>query len=1213
MSVDTSLPVWEQLDLKNDAILEASAGTGKTFAIQKIVCRLLCATPGEAHTRAGNSRLNIEDVLVVTFTDKATEELKVRIRQELESAIQLISKGGTVENELVLHLRRNLAHINKANIQTMHGFCHSVLQQKAFEAGFPLSGNLVDDFDGLAEELRKSIRKKKKGELLPLLDRLGNERGRSILVQCAKRLSQRLVVGEDQKEGQSVTQWIRDKFSEEEEAVSNVMDVIRDMEQRLTAVLDMRTAFCEEAGANGEKLFGKIESLGDDLLKKVLEGRVPLSSIVRNLKAHPAEGLSTQKAKKALEKEEREVLRQFLDDWWGAIQRLKGLSQYEDLKLNLLSFCNDLSQSWKLRKEETGSLSFDDMIIKLADALESCSSSLLASLQEDYVYGIIDEFQDTDPEQWFIFNQIFRKRKNPGALMVVGDPKQAIYRFRGADLGTYMKATAEMLADEAQILRLGMNYRSTPSMIVAYNSIFSRDGWFEGGDSTADVSSGVGYEEEVGAGRYDIGYELQGPEEWKASPIRFCDLRHINKVGPQRVAYARWTLERIRWLVPDEGRGPLMIPFMDEETVKHRSPDYGDIAVLCETRSQGRELQDLLTREGIPWREYGREGVLSSPAAKQWICLLEALGAATDHDDASRRVGLGWFFGFGKGLDREGQLKIRARDQLSKWRDLAEKELWAVLLHKIVMDSGVEEYLLDREEGERNISDLRQLQEIILDHLLLGGDGLLDTARWLGRAASGEEEKVRTNLHQLESDRAKVIFLTMHKAKGLEFPIVILQPSVGPGKVQEPYPLSQLSDGRRLLKPFSKSHQAVARRDSSHERARLLYVAFTRPISLLFCPLFMDDKWPYSELYQLVESKNLALENLDTPLPLSSNSVDDSDDEMPSDRSRQIDVASSLQVKWNGLQNRLNRFGIQTSFSGMTASKKKRFQDAEDGGREFDKAQEEEGEKKASTALPYGKHAGNLLHDIFEKGDWEFWSNWHCPEGEALLEVIGKEEGEAHRVMKNLKQSLMPFKLGEGKELNINHPLVKAMEEVQKIIRNTLEVEISLAEDLAPFSLKNLSKGDRIAELEFRMLMDRDSSEEEEGESFLLGYIDLVFRRPLPDGGHRYYVLDWKSNGLSTYDESRISECMIDHDYEFQAEIYVLALHRWLSRRLGDEYQPEKHLGGAVYAFVRGQLKEESPSAFWKKSYSLSELDGIANRLEMEFKETKRSFSRWSR
>ena len=1210
-----SMAIWDQVDLKQDAIIEASAGTGKTYTIQKLVSRLLCAPSGETHLRNGQERLNIEDVLVVTFTDKATEELRLRIRQELESSLEKLLLEGDRHRDLIHHLRSNLANFDKANIQTMHGFCHGTLQQNAFEAGTALSGKIVDDFRGLEDELRREIRKRSPMELKPLVDSLVEDKKRGNLVKMTQNLGSRVVIGSDQLMGESNKTYIERQLSLLEELKQELCSVVTEMKGLYERVLGVKDDFCKEAGAKGETLFDLILSLNQNNLEEMLCGKVSFKEVMAGKRANPINILSTNKSKSALEAEGRESLRKYLDDWWKAMGAWKKIESLEKKRYETLAFCENVSEAWSLRKDEQGHLSYNDMITQMAHALENETTGLGDLLEERYVYGIIDEFQDTDPDQWLIFNRLFRKRSRSGSMMVVGDPKQAIYRFRGADLGTYLLATREMEKEGAQKFHLNRNFRSTAQVINSYNRIFNIEGWFDGGESLGDEGSGVTAGETVEAGRDENSYALLGPDDWVKNPIRCCDLRKIEKAGTKRRAYAEWVLDRIQWLVPDPemGLGLIKIPHMVGDQVVHTSPKYGDIAVLSETRSQSLELKELLTRNGIPWREFGQEGLLASKACRQWIALLEALGAATDTEESTRRLGLGWFLDFGDGLDGEGQLKPWAREKLGHWRDYADRGKWAQLLQSVVMDSGVEEKLLIRRDGERRVSDLRQIQSMILEHLLLGGEGLLDTARWLRRGLEGNSDDGHTNLHQLESDRSKVVFLTMHKSKGLEFPVVFLQPSPDKVSIRKPLPPIALTDGRRCLDPYGDPHKNGLAREALFERSRLLYVAITRPVGLLFIPLHQEKVWPYNQLLKASEEDGFSIEQpsvrLHKPVEMP---LAESRNERFEEDVLKTDEVSTLQNRWSQLRDRLKAFGIQTSFSGMHASKQHRHQESEDGGRTKDKAQENLEGDRFKTSLRPGRQAGNLLHDIFEKEDWTMLSGEVWEEKNSLSSLMLNDQKEEGKLITRIYHSLLKEGLVKEEPLVEGSQGFRAIEEVLKIVRNTLRAPLPLGLGHESIRLMDLSLNERIPELEFRLGMDKEGKAFGKGGGWILGFIDLVFRVPLKEGGHCYFVLDWKSNGLLSYESDEINACMHDHDYIFQAELYTLALHKWLSRRLGEEYCPERHLGGAVYAFVRGQLVEPSAEPFWTSRYTEESIGNIESKLSKSFLSTKEATARWS-
>ena len=1257
--------LWNEVNLLGHNVIEASAGTGKTYTIEHLVLRILTEPPqaslnldanhepqpnvlctdAEGHPR----RANMDDLLVVTYTEKATEELKERIRSKLEEKIEelysaKVLKEQTVSVEhdnLIQHLRDNLAQIDQANIQTIHGFCHSMLQTYAFEAGDSAGSRTVNDQEGLAEELRRQWRLLPKGESEILSQWLAKDKGESEILQMASYLSSDQVVLEGQ-EGLDKVEALKQLSTKPARTFQTFDDSLKELELKVQAILKNREALEKAGGKDILAYFKKYDKviLAIDLIKKGADRKE-----IKLGRSRLDTAMGTNAAKTVWA--ENPGLDEICDLWKSLCQQVDDCAQMTEVEdfVPKASFALKIAEAWKRRKVKSGETSFDDMISRLAKALRLESSltkkPLHDRLQERFTYGIIDEFQDTDADQCFIFEQIFKQRpsEHSGSLTLVGDPKQAIYSFRGADLFTYLKATESIVSEGGQKLNLNQNFRSTPEMIEAGNVLFMTPGWFDGRFSDPEdtdhgkkkgktMTSGVHYLQKVECGKTD--HKATGASHWLSASTHLCNLSELDEnTNGQRAAYSQWLLERIQGIVQGgDGEQPsLFLPLekpSTEQEPEYRPVELGDIAVLFQTRTETKPLQRLLDEAKIPWREYKQEGVYTSDACFQWVILLEALSEVDDESVPVRKALFGWFFPDRACVSEDGLPSEDIRIRLKKWRLLVERQRWAELLVSVVESSGVEERILTDIGGDREVADLRQIRDAILQHLLLGGEGLADTARWLRRVASGEKldaEQGLSTIHHLESDSSKITFISMHSSKGLEYPITILMPNFEPRKkdsLAAPCPKTEKGEAtQRLFAPYDDDIAETNKALAEHERARLLYVAFTRGVFLQFAPIYSKKSnkeeepnklsWPFTALAHVArQSENTSLFKLESPkdsLELSTFSVpklapqrdepetcDDPCKEVSDWQERAQQVMASLR--------------IQTSFSSLQGSTRHSIPDLQTNDRDHNRAQEPEAIEDVGAEpvemishLPRDKFTGNFLHEVLELENWSQL---------AQHETLPKREKDA--LYKSLDHRLKSHRLAGSDD---TQKTALRRSETLSICQNLLTCPIVDAHDDVSFSLLDISTKDRITELEFLMAMDAegqplgfdfDQDKERSSGGWLLGFIDLVFRRALPDGSHRYYVLDWKSNSIPQYTKSHIDACMANHHYDLQADIYSHALDHWLSQRLGQSYHREHHFGGAIYAFVRGQQQKPSPEAFWQKSYSEESLKHVGDDIAKRFR-----------
>ena len=1225
--------LWDEINLKGHNVIEASAGTGKTYTIEHLVLRLLCSSPNDGlcvDEEGQPRRINLDDLLVVTYTDKATEELKHRIRSKIEQELDSIQTEMSLKpqvKELVQHLRANLALIDQASIQTIHGFCHSVLKTYAFEAGLSIGDHIVSDAEGLSDELRRQWRKCSTEQSHVLAKVIKSERGIQNIITWAQYLMQDNVIlrndaGENETKRTSLD--ILERHLNEQ--INHFLKALPELQSRLTELLSRSSDF-EERG-------------GDDMipyLKKYLTLQDAINEIIRSkagfqkIKLGRAKLSTLPKKKSAKDVVSGEsIFKEVVALWEPLAAKASTLESASAMMGNIpsLRFALQMAEAWVERKQMTGSISFDDMISHLSQALRGENSALTQRLQERYTYGIIDEFQDTDGDQWQIFDTLFRKRPedNPGCLTVVGDPKQAIYSFRGADLNTYLRATRCILKENKQkSFILGHNFRSTKSMIEAGNSIFQTAQWFdaqftpqpksseaEQGHVENSTLSGVDYLEAVESGKPEL--SAFGSPRWTQASTHLCDLTSLEdkSASSLRHAYTHWVCERIKALVPTDESPSLYLPDTDQNGTSTARPlERADIAILFQSRTEAKPLQRMLTQVGIPWRQYKQEGLLTSDASFQWTILLEAICSPDDEQESVRKVLMGWFFDPALSMDHDGLPSISARQQLQALRALAEKQQWAILLKSALERSGIEQRLLAEPDGDRNLSDLRQIRDALLKHLLLGGEGLADLARWLRRAAQGEDDRGISNIHHLESDRSKVVFITMHSSKGLEFPITFILPSqnyTSRGNCA-PIPLGG-DDPRRWFNLDDKEAGDYHKTKEQEEWARLLYVAFTRGVYLQFAPIYPNNsqkepiKWPYSAIQHVSQRKVKSHFHIESP----TDAVELETVQKPKmvrAKVEQLQQKGHVEYvrEWQQRARKvLSSCRIQSSFSGLQSASLHRLVDD----REFNRAQEPEQDEQElpsiPSTLPKGKNSGNFLHELLEKEDWLQLS------GRAPLSHLQKED--LHR---RIEDKLLRHSLGLSPD---KHALLSSRrQEAQEIVKNLLNCPIKDPVDGESFCLADLPTSDRIPELEFLLAMDKEgrplrpepqsehsSPSNSSAHGWLLGFIDLVFRRPIGDGSYRYFILDWKSNTLPQYQQTEIQYCMEEHHYTLQSDIYAHALDCWLQSRLGQHYHRQQHFGGSIYAFVRGQREQISPESFYIRPYNEQDLEQVSKTIGERFR-----------
>jgi len=430
-SQPTNINSPEEIDLSQHGVIEASAGTGKTYTIENMVLRLLL------ETKNITSPLTVENILVLTFTDKATGELRARIREKINEKIKDLS-ANKVNNYQVSLLKQNLSLFDKAAIYTIHGFCQRVLQDYPFETEDDFKSTIVDDNELYPKLLSEIMRQwpQQFGDTLPTILQLLNFRSDG----AWENIVLSIVKNYHPDSGDII---LPDNSDNDNSDTNKIFNTITKKIKLLKAILpDLQTQaqFIEQAlaitdGRSKPKLERSLQSLfscinSDSTLSL---GKEAEEYIIKT----PTTAFKNVTGDLANKKTEITSL----------VTDLKDLKK--EIKSNLTkSTIIKLQEKALLYKKKKGLLSFDDMIMRVDKALKK-NRNLCHILNERFRYGLIDEFQDTDPRQWNIFKNIFLNHANSNSkLFIIGDPKQAIYSFRGAELTTYSSAKEELLNNQ---------------------------------------------------------------------------------------------------------------------------------------------------------------------------------------------------------------------------------------------------------------------------------------------------------------------------------------------------------------------------------------------------------------------------------------------------------------------------------------------------------------------------------------------------------------------------------------------------------------------------------------------------------------------------------------------------------------------------------------------------------------------------------------------
>ncbi|MGQ0847273.1 MAG: UvrD-helicase domain-containing protein [Sporichthyaceae bacterium] len=854
-------------------------------------------------------------------------------------------------------------------------------------------------------------------------------------------------------------------------------------------------------------------------------------------------------------------------------------------------------------------MSFDDLLRELRDVLVDTETGEVVAAQMRGRYGLVlvDEFQDTDPVQWEILRRAFHGHCT---LVLIGDPKQAIYAFRGGDVQSYLDAAGHA-ASRATLAR---NFRSDPRLLDGLAALFA--GATLGHDliRVAPVQPGRS-ETLLRSTRPPVQVRLMPSEKLPT------DRYGVPKApDARRAVVADLANEIVRRLQSGE-----LLAAEPGAEPKPIAP--GDLAVLVRANSQAEQVRDALIAAGVPAVLRATTNVFGTAAARDWAVLLEAI--EQPHWTARiRRLALSCFVGHdAAALDTGGDRDTeRLAEQVRLWSTLLADCGVAALFAAVDTTHRTTARLLAERGGERQLTDLRHIADVLHQAAAAEGLGPAALLTWLRRRMVEAErsEPGAERSRRLDSDAAAVQVVTVHTSKGLEFPLVYL-PFAWNRYVEPPeVALYHDADGRRCRDvggtsgPDWSSVLRAHRREDAGEDLRLLYVAATRARSALTVWWCRSTVTAESALHRLVFTP------VGAPIPTDAVLVPDDATAQKTLRERFAD-APSVEVlaaesgpplHWTApaaageslsaatFARVLETGWRRTSYSGLTALAHDRAghppalppeADVEEAGTvdEPDGADHppvagpiDSAPAPAFALLPGGAAFGSLVHEVLEHVDpagSEADVLAACVEelrrapiadleASALASALGPV---LHTPLGPLADGLTLAEVGTANrlcELDFELPLLGGDAPLGKLylgeLADVLRSGLSAADPVAPWV-------DRLAHAD---LADQSLV------GYLTGSIDVVLR---VGGGRdaRYLVVDYKTNRLHPagteprlwhYRDEAMARAMHDADYPLQALLYQIALHRYLTWR-HPGYVPERNLGGSLYLFLRGMAGPDMP------------------------------------
>ncbi len=1144
-----------ELDLDGIKLIEASAGTGKTHTIADLYLR---------HILAGRQT---SQILIVTYTNAATEELRGRIRKRLYDALNLFEQAGTARDELFQlllqqwqdldattrklqlgRLQLALRSMDEASISTIHSFCQRSLQENALSGNQLFDCELLANDDQLWETAIKDwwrrqtyapgsatwqlihsqlpdlnslittllqLRNKPAAKLLP-----ADQGDMEDLLEQARHITRSL--------HQLAPLWRQHRF-DIVRVVSNSKVLSRAVKlpyhpQRVGAFLESAGKFFDAIEI--ASVFEEFEYLGSEWLEQ-----------------------NSKPSKKGQDPELEHEFFQAVNPIAKSWQTLTNAIAPQLLADAYHTACRQVLEN----KREIAALAFQDQLTLLLQALESSSGAELAQrLRRQYPVAMIDEFQDTDTIQYQIFKFIYMSVET-ASLTLIGDPKQAIYSFRGGDIFTYMQARQ---LPGVSLFGLQTNWRSQPRLVQAINTLFSyRPDTFIYHDSipfsaVASVTQNEDHE-----------LRLQGQA---ATAMTLWQLPLDERIDN----YSREDMrDLINRAVVTEIACLLEKSDQQAATIDGRALQSGDIAILVRQASEGQALSRILHQHGIRTVTIGRDSVFKSEEARGLYDLLLAISQYQDPTVATRSLASSLL-----NLDYRQIAAVidddtawqRWVDDLDELQQLWERHGFIAMFHSMLHKFAITSHLTQQDSNERRITNLLQLAELLQQQSTITG-AMAPMLSWF--VEQFDEDGNEDAELRLEDDEALVKIITIHKSKGLQYPIVFVPFLWSCRQVDRAKAVyfhdAELTACVDLGSADFERHWLIAEKERLAEDVRLLYVALTRARSRVYLAwgkAGSPAKPGYANrtaLAYLLHSKQTP-QDLETTVPDGFSAdmdlatdlqslVEDSAASiellpLPQDNLSSVFRPGGLKLPAAQLATYSRPYTAQWRINSFTALTRGIHQPATIG------TLVSEGDPVLD--FPAGSHVGLLIHSLLENIDFQQDIEQQC-------------------------RQLLPRFL----------PRAGIPVEYEATLTTWLEQVVSTPLNGTAMALNEISNRQRLNELDFDFALDHldidalnqfmqslsplplQAVSNPEFGGLITGVIDLVFEYQ-----GRYYLADYKSNllgsSLDDYRPENLQQAMLGRRYDLQALLYAVALHRLLAVRLPD-YTYEQHFGGCYYLFLR--------------------------------------------
>ncbi|ORM38513.1 exodeoxyribonuclease V subunit beta [Francisella endosymbiont of Ornithodoros moubata] len=1152
------------IPLQGRHIIEASAGTGKTYNITDIYIRLLL-----------EKQLLPSQILIMTFTKDATQEIIGRVEGKIRGVLDDVSKDKQVKvsiagqetliqkgDENYKHLKKTLLEIDEAAIFTIHGFCKKVLSEQAFASGIEMDVSMEVDTSNILQKVvedffRKNINK--------------NQTNFEYLKAYGFHTPEKFL-GRN-----SLLNFIR----------SNYEILVDSFEQEVDKLIKEKKQVFDNLEINKAFIFDNLVIKHKDKVKRIEEWQtIEIWANDNKLSLMPKDVSDFINSKRYSRHAQKEQLIETFEEIKALKDKYSDIKDLEEYKKQfeaarfIQQACLRIRQDFAKAKEQKGVLDFDDLITKLCQSVKK-SPDLVKTLQTQYPVALIDEFQDTDAQQYDILDTIYPQsnklsRQSATAtpsyqrgidgllLLMIGDPKQAIYGFRNGDIFTYLKAKNSCPTENQW--SMDTNWRSTREMIKAYNRLFYTEDYQEEGVICKDIfSQGIDYQTVKASSNAD---EKARDFEDNLKPINYFyyQVEEGNNKNDIDTKLSAWIANEI-------------VRLLNSKKIAENN-----IAILVENGTQAKTIQQALRKQNLSLVYLSqRDNVYHSQEAKEILALMEGINNLENKSLFKKALSTSLLGGT---VDK--MLKYLAEDDVSAWDEQIEKakELrskWHKYSFMTFIMQVIHESFTQRGDSkERTITNILHLAELIkvAENKYKHPNQLIKWYRQQLKNTASSEAELR-----LESDDNLIKIITIHGSKGLEYSVVFVPFAsyVSPAKFKiDKYYDSNLKQTVYKLGNNEAIKKAIEK-ETIEELMRLFYVAVTRAEHRCYIGVAKYRNSEKSPLAQFLgyQKDDSWLEKIQKIISNPANqslliNVADTQNIRLKKSQYEVEALDYNTLKANDISSLENDNWEMLSFSKISKSKTQNaVLEKENDESEDDKTQDLNKKLEFRFTASKGADIGNILHNVLEHTDFSSGQ---------IDDTLLQEQIARYKVVAAEDFSDLKAWLEECLEALINYIEIEDDTKTSFCLKDILNSKtLKEAEFYFPVTNEKLYKTHIIKVLEkYRKTVqaipsdlttqsinfDLNNISNTKIFGMLHGFIDLIFEH-----NGKYYVADYKSNylgdKLEDYNQQAIQEKNQSSLYDLQYLIYSVALDKYLQQNIQD-YSYEKHFGGVYYFYLRG-------------------------------------------